>query len=287
MHFCSCRAILALLLSCYYLSTLHETVLAGETSPSTSSSEARNEAIRAIPYKRLAPEHRRHIREILNDTSVYRRLPTVTVDCYPPLFTFMAENPEVLVQVWRQLGISNVDLVRTGENTFRLTDSMGTVGQLTIVDRQCDQHAQNRIVMLAQGSYDGKPFKSPVRADCLLLLRSGSVEETNGRQYVAARLDTFIRIDRASLELFAKVVHPLVGKMADRNFTDTIHFVGNMSQASAARPATIERLANSLPHVSAERKSRLVRIAQACAEQESVTTDTSLARAGVGDDPAR
>jgi hypothetical protein len=250
-----------------------------ETAPSTTSREARNEAIRAIPMKHIAPEYRRQIRNVLADTSVYRRLPTVAIDCYPPLFTFMAQNPEVLVQIWRQLGITNVDLVRTGENTFRMSDSVGTVGQLTIVDQQCDDQAQNRIVMIAEGSYDGKPFKTPVRADCVLLLRSGSVVETNGRQYVAARLDTFLRIDRASLELFAKVVHPLVGKMADRNFSDTIHFVGNMSQASAARPGTVERLAKSLPHVSADRKSRLVSITQQCAELQPATADARLARA--------
>lgn len=279
MHHCFCRALAALLLSCCSVIAMLRPVGAAETAPSTTSRKARNEAIRAIPIKRIAPEYRRQIQVVLADTTVYRRLPTVAVDCYPPLFTFMAQNPEVLVQVWRQLGISNVDLRRTGKNTFRMTDSVGTVGQLTIVEQLCDDQAQNRIVMIAEGSYDGKPFKTPVRADCVLLLRSGSIKETNGRQYVAARLDTFLRIDRASLELFAKVVHPLVGKMADRNFSDTIHFVGNMSQASAARPATVERLANSLPHVSADGKNQLVSITQQCAEQRSATADARLARA--------
>ncbi len=287
MHRFSCRALVALSLSCSTFVLTPGAVLAAETSPFTTSHEARNEAIRAIPFQRIAPEHRRKIREVLADTSLYRRMPTMTVDCYPPLFTYMAQNPEVLVQIWRQLGISNVDLVRTGENSFRLTDSFGTVGRLTIVDQQCDDRAQNQLVMVAEGAYDGKPFKNPVRADCVLLLRSGSVVETNGRQYIAARLDTFIRIDRTSLELFAKAVHPLVGKTADRNFSDTIQFIGNMSQASATRPATIERLATSLPHVSDDRKSRLVRITYQCADESPASEDARLARAGLGDEPAR
>lgn len=278
MHRFTCRALVALSLSCSNLFATPGAAWAGETSPSTTSNAARNEAIRAIPFRRIAPEYQRKIHEVLAETSLYRRMPTMTVDCFPPLFTYMAQNPEVLVQIWRQLGISNVDLVRTGENSFRLTDSFGTVGRLTIVDQQCDERAQNQLVMVAEGAYDGKPFKNPVRADCVLLLRSGSVAETNGRQYVAARLDTFIRIDRASLELFAKAVHPLVGRTADRNFADTIQFIGNMSHASATRPATIERLANSLPHVTDDRKSRLVRITYQCADQEPASTETRLAR---------
>jgi hypothetical protein len=279
MHRSTCRAIVALLLGCGALVAPQEVIRAAESSAASTSQEARADAIRNIPFQRIAPEYRRSIRNVLDDTSVYRRLPTVTIDCYPPLFTFMAQNPEVLVQIWRQLGISNVDMVRTGDNTFRLSDNVGTVGHMTIVDQQCDDQAQNRIVMVADGAYEGKPFKNPVTADCVLLLRSGSVKETNGRQYVAARLDTFVRIDRASLELFAKVVHPLVGKTADRNFADTIHFIGNMSLASATRPATIERLTNSLPQVSPTRKSQLVGITYACGEHAPELKEARLARA--------
>jgi hypothetical protein len=244
---------------------------ADESSSSTTSSKARREAIRGIPLQRIAPEYRRQVKQVLTDTSLYRRLPTMTVDCHPPLFTYLAKNPDVLVQVWRQLGISNVDLVRVGDDTFRLTDTVGTVGRLVIVEQNCDQNAQNRLVMYVEGAFEGKPFKRPVRAQCVLLLRSGSVEETNGRHYVATRLDTFLRIDRASVALFAKAVHPLVGKMADRNFSDTINFISNMSQAAETRPLTIQRLANRLTQVSDEQKLQLVQITQECANQQAPT----------------
>ncbi len=251
---------------------------AAESSSSSTSRQARAEAVRAIPFQRIAPEYRRRVKQVLNDTSLYRRLPTMTVDCHPPLFTYLAENPDVLVQVWRQLGISNIDLVRAKDGTFRLTDSVGTVGRLVIVEQNCDQNAQNRLVMYVEGAYEGKPFKKPVRAQCVLLLRSGSVEETNGRHYVATRLDTFLRIDRTSLELFARAVHPLVGKMADRNFADTISFVGNMSQAAEKRPRTIERLANSLSQVSDAQKRQLVQITHECSDQQAPPGDSTTER---------
>lgn len=281
MHRCSYWALFALSLCCCTVAGA-SAGWAAETSSSTTSRRARNEAVRAIPFQRIAPNYRRRVKQVLNDTSLYRRLPTMTVDCHPPLFTFLAENPDVLVEIWRQLGISNIDLVREGNNRFRLTDSVGTVGHLVIVEQNCDDRAQNRLVMYAEGAYEGKPFKRPVRAQCVLLLRSGSVQETNGRHYVAVRLDTFLRIDRASLELFAKAVHPLVGRTTDRNFADTINFISKMSQAAETRPLTIERLANSLPRISADRKRRLVKITHECADQQAPlgsSTTTRLANA--------
>lgn len=277
MHGYSCWALIALSL-CWCTAAGTSAGWAAETSSSTTSSRARNEAVRAIPIQRIAPEYRRRVKQVLDDTSLYRRLPTMTVGCHPPLFTFLAKNPDVLVQIWRQLGISNIDLVRRGNNTFRLTDSVGTAGHLAIVEQNCDDRAQNRLVMYAEGAYEGKPFKRPVRAQCVLLFRSGSVQETNGHDYVAVRLDTFLRIDRKSLELFAKAMHPLVGRTADRNFADTINFISNMSQAAETRPLTIERLANSLPRISADRKRQLVQITYECADQQAQPKDLAAAR---------
>jgi len=277
MHGCFYWALLAVSLCCCTAAGA-SAGWAAQTSSSTTSSQARNEAVRAIPFQRIAPNYRRRVKQVLSDTSLYRRLPTMTVDCHPPLLTFLAKNPDVLVQIWRQLGISNIDLVREGNHRFRLTDSVGTVGHLVIVEQNCDDRAQNRLVMYAEGAYEGKPFRRPVRAQCVLLLRSGSVKETNGRHYVAVRLDTFLRIDRASLELFAKAVHPLVGKTNDRNFADTINFISKMSQAAETRPLTIERLANSLPKVSDERKRQLVNITYECADQQTQPSESTTAR---------
>ena len=230
----------------------------------TTSNAARNEAIQSIPLKKVHSKYRGSVQRVLTDCSLYRRLPTQMVDCDPALFTFVVKNPEVLVEMWQKMGISRVSLERTGENTFALADGAGTTGKLVIVEQKCDPDAQNRLVMYSEGAYDGKPFKRPVRAQCVLVLRSGSLRETNNRDYVACRLDTFVRIERTSLELFAKAMHPWVGKTADANFADTISFVSNLSQAAEQRPASIERLAKSLPRVSQHRQQQLARLAYNC-----------------------
>jgi len=248
-------------------STLEATAGRPPTMQATTSDSARREATQAIPLKRIHTKYRRSVHNVLTNSSLYRRMPTQMVDCDPLLFTFLAKNPEMLVEMWQQMGISQVALQRTGANTFSLSDGAGTTGRLVIVEQKCDDGAQNRIVMYSEGAYEGKPFKRPVRAQCVLLLRSGSVKETNGRDYVACRLDTFVRIERASIELFAKALHPWVGKTADANFADTIGFISNLSQAAEQRPATIEQLVNSLPRVTRQRQQQMVRIAYDCSQK--------------------
>jgi hypothetical protein len=266
------RLIKSLLVVGFVGLTLGEATAADQALEASTSAEARADAVGAISLKRIDPEFRDAVQEVLGDTSIFRRLPTQVVDCQPAMFTYLARNPEVLVEIWRELGITKVELERIDDKSFRMSDAAGTTGTLTIVEEACEAKAQNRFVMFAEGGYDGKPFSKPVKAQCVLVLRSGSIVEHDGRTYVAARLDSFIHIDRSSLEVFAKVVQPLVGRIADRNFADTISFVGGFSQAAEIQPARIKHLAESLENVSAGRKRELGKIAYDCHEQGAALT---------------
>ncbi|MCC6492869.1 MAG: hypothetical protein IT424_07595 [Pirellulales bacterium] len=232
----------------------------------STSEEAREDAQRNIPLAKVDPAYRQAVSEVLANPTLFRRMPTSVVDCRPELFTFVAQNPEVLAEIWRTLGVSHVELVRIDERSFRMSDGAGTTGRLMIVEQACDAAAQNRIVIYAQGRYEGKPFTSPIAAETVVMLRSGSVKETNGRYYVAARLDSFIKLDRKSLELVAKAVHPFVGQTADRNFSDTLTFISNLSYTAEKRPEAIEQLARDVEHVDQPRRQQLTKIAYDCAE---------------------
>src|SRR5215212_588344 len=50
-------------------------------SDATSSRAARDEAVRAIPWKLISPAGRQTAQSIINNTSIYRRLPTRIIDC--------------------------------------------------------------------------------------------------------------------------------------------------------------------------------------------------------------
>lgn len=260
------RWLAALLIAGAWAAADSQALAADASSEASTSHAARQQATRSIPLAKIDAKFRRQVSEVLSDPSIFRRLPTNVVDCQPELFTFLGQNPEVLTAIWRQLGVSRVELKRTGENSFDLCDNAGTTGKLFVVEQSCDAAAQNRIVMYAEGSYDGKPFKKSVGARCVFLLTSGSVRETNGRHYVAARLDSFVKLDRTSLEILAQVAHPFVGKTADRNFADTLSFVSNLSYTAERRPETIVEMSAELTEVSASRRERLASLAQECAK---------------------
>ncbi len=266
-----CAAAAALLLA----AVCQHAAAAPSQYEATTSRRCRDEAAGAIPFERLDPAYRARVRKIVERPSLYRRLPTEAVECHPDLFTFLSTNPDALVAVWRQLGITQVRLDRTGEGVFRFEDGYGTTGVLRIVEQQCKPGAQNRMVLFADASYSGRPFRKPLTAEGVFLFRSGSLTENDGKTYVAARLDSFLKLNNASVQLLAKAAHPLLGKMADKNFVDSVAFIGQMSQAARVRYANLNNLAAELPGVTHAQRRELQHLLLA-------TRDADLGRTRVG-----
>ncbi len=197
--------------------------------------------MRAIPLDKLPDDLRPKVESVLKNTSVFRRVPVQVIDCDPDLYLFLARYPEVVVNIWQVMGISKVALVRTGPHSYRGNDGAGTTGSVHL----CYSNHDTQVVY-TEGSYEGPMFNRPIRAQCVLVLRAGYIQETNGRYYVTNRLDTFIHIDHAGLELVAKTFNPLVTKTIDINFRETISFVGTVSRTAEANAPGMQRLAGKL-----------------------------------------
>jgi hypothetical protein len=241
-------------------------------SKATSDRAARDEALRAIPWRQIAPQQRRPVELVVKHPSIYRRLPTRIIDCDPDLFTFLARHPEVVIDVWRVMGLSQVALDRIGPVVpdiasrqaqpglpcYRATDGAGTTGTVRFVYADWGDNARNLAVVYAQGAYEGKPLVTPLKAQSVLLLRSGAVQETNGRHYVTVRIDSFLRIEQVGIELVAKTIQPWISKTADHNFIETLTFVSNFSRAAEQNPYGIQRLATRLPTIDEPTRNELV-----------------------------
>src|SRR3954462_6917720 len=117
----------------------------------TSSRAARDEAIRAIPWKSMSPAGRQTSQSIINNTSIYRRLPTRIIDCDPDLFTFLLQHPEVVIDVWRVMGISQVALIKAPDGSYHGTDGAGTTGNVRYLFSNWGPNAQNLAVVYADG----------------------------------------------------------------------------------------------------------------------------------------
>ncbi|MBI3839638.1 MAG: hypothetical protein HY288_17085 [Planctomycetia bacterium] len=247
------RRPLGVLLGLAVLTSCAGSAAAASPMQATSSRAAREDAIRSVPLDKLEENIRPKVTATLSNATIYRRLPIQVIDCDPDLYLFLVRHPEVIVGIWEVMKISNVALERTGPDTFRASDGAGTLCQVKF----CYSNHETQVIY-AEGSYDGPLFSRPVRAKCVLVLKSGYMQETNGRHYVTSRMDTFIQIDHVGVEILAKTLQPLVHRSADYNFVETAGFLGTVSRAAELNAAGMQRLAGKLPNLEPEVRQRFV-----------------------------
>lgn len=233
----------------------------------TSDAAARHQAIRAIPWRNLSPTDRRDVQHVVQNTSIYRRLPTRVVECDPDLFTFLLQHPDVVVDVWRLMGISRVALERISPAGFRGTDGNGTSGQVRYVAANWGAEARNLAVVYADGAYEGNPFPVPLRAQSVLVLRSAAKRDAQGRHQVTVQIDSFVHLEQVGVELVAKTVQPWISRIADQNFIETVEFVGTFSRTAERNPQGMERLAHRLRSIDAPTRHELVRLCYRTSER--------------------
>ena len=252
------------------LAALAETRLAQAQSPllrrtdplaATTSDTARRDAISSIPFEQLDRDGRDKVASILQDVTTFRRLPTQVIDCSPQLFLFLVRQPDVAVNIWQVLELSQIDLRQTAPSQFQLVEPTGTRMQAEFLYQSPEVH-----VIYGEGVYVGPILNQPVHGRCLMVLRSGYVQETNGRHYVTARLDTFLQIQERAPDLLTKLLHPVAGKAADHNFTQIAAFAGSLSRTAEVNCQGVQRLATRLTSVQPEVRIRLAEIAAAIAK---------------------
>jgi len=247
-------------------------LLAATVAPPTATKAARQSAIRALPLDKIDRELRSKVSQVISKPTIFRRLPIEVIDCDPNLFLFLVEHPEVVVNIWEVMGISKVTLKRTGADTFEASDGTGTTGKITYCYGDHDTQ-----LIYAEGAYEGPLFSKPLKARCVLLLKAAYVQETNSRYYVTTRLDTFIQIENAGIDLLARSFHPLVIKSADYNFTETASFLATISRTAEVKPHGMLRLNNKLTRLEPDVRNRFAELTLEVAETSRERGATKLA----------
>ena len=219
----------------------------------SSSFRSRQEAIRAIPFDRIHARVGQKLRKVIEDPTMYRRLPIQIVDADPDLYILLARYPEVIVNMWQLMGVTQLQLERTGDYTMRVVDGAGTTGNLELVYGTQDVH-----VYYAVGHYEGPLLKQRIVGRCVAVLSTGFTETVRGRIYVSSRLDVFARLDNLAADLVAKTLYPLMGKASDRNFLETNRFVGELSRAAETQWAGLQQLGPRLTKIRPDVQSRFL-----------------------------
>lgn len=238
-------------------------------SKANTSRAAREEALRAMPFNQLTHGARAKANGVLQKLSLYRRLPTKTIDCDPDLYAFLVRHPEVVVNIWRVMGITQMQLDRVDATRYKVADGQGTTGQMEYL------YASGGLSLIySEGTYDGPLYPRTVRGKCLILLRTSHRREANGRYTVVGRLDTFLAVDNLGVEVLAKTFQPLVGKAADHNFTETADFVATISRTAETNEGGLLRLGRKLTGIDAETRERFLELVSAIPQRAAAAADT-------------
>ncbi|MCP4193087.1 MAG: hypothetical protein GY768_20955 [Planctomycetaceae bacterium] len=229
---------------------------AATISKATTSRSARENAIKSFPYKRLTPEARERITRVVSKPSMFRRMPTNVVQCEPDMYQFLVRHPEVIVNIWQLMGITKVSCKRVGPFTMDAADGVGTVTKVDLIYGDNDTH-----VIYCEGHYDGPLFRRPLTGRCVLLLKSKYSRTAKSEWQVTNRLDVFLQVDHIGVDVFARTLHPLLGKSADINFVESTKFLERISRTSESNGPGMQRLATRLDQVDDDVKSRFAEIA--------------------------
>jgi len=228
----------------------------------TTSRAARQSAIRSIPYEKLDTEAKTRVARVLSTAAVFRRLPIRVIQCDPELYLFLVRHPDVVVNIWEVLGVSQLTMRQTGPDTFQMADGQGMVAVLKFLYRSHDTH-----LIYIEGRYDGSLSSRPVRCRGLMVLKTGYVREPDGRYYITSRLDTFAHITPGGVEFLTNTFQPLVGKVADMNFVQTAGFVGSLSRTAEVNHRGVERLAARLHQVRPDVRQEFAELAGRVAQK--------------------
>lgn len=243
----SLQPVLALVLCCGVSLASGPLATAAPASPGVGVSDAqsREDATRALPLDQLNQQVRAKILPVVSKPSIYRRLPVQVFECDPDLYVFLIRYPEVIVNMWQLLGITKVQVKRTGQYTFHASDGAGTVSNAELVYGRADLH-----VYYAEATYEGPLLRRRTEGSCVLLLRSGYTKRDD-RVFVSHVMDVFVRMDDTAADIVARTLQPVVAKAVDNNFIESTRFVSQVSQAAEMNGPGMQILAGKLTNIDA------------------------------------
>lgn len=231
-------------------------LMSQELSKASTTSQDRDAAIRSIPFEQMTQETKDKLWPIVTRPDIYRRLPVVSIDCDPDLYLHMIRHPEVVVNIWHLMGITQVEAERVAPFVFDAADGAGTNSRIELVYGTPNLH-----VMYGVGEYEGPLLKNRITGKCVMVLRSDYYSGTSGETLVQNRLDVFLSVDQRGIGMIAKTLHPLVGKAADHNFVETARFMGRLSRTAEENGHGVQQLAHQLDAIDSKTRQEFSELA--------------------------
>lgn len=209
-----------------------------------TSEASRQQCLRSIPRQQLSPQAWAKIQGPLTRPSLYRRLPIEYVPTDPDMYLFLIRYPEVVTNIWELMGVTNLQITRTGATTFTAVDGGGSETNVELV-----YASENLHIWYGEGVYRGPVLKRKINGRCVGVLHTGFSKGTDGKPYASSRLDVFLSIDDLGGDIMARSLGPAIGATTDANFHEAASFLSRVSEISEQNGPGVERMADRLNRV--------------------------------------
>ena len=229
--------------------------LHGQQGPRVARIEATSTAVlKRLPLENLSLPARKKIRDVVSRPSLHQELPARTISCNKDLYVHMVQHPEIVVNIWQLMGVTELRLKRTDPFIYKVTDGLGTSSTLELIYGTPELH-----LFYAEGSYVGKWLGHRMQGRCLVILTSDfSVEE--GHPQVKHEIEVFVRLDNVAADVLARTLKPLIGKLIEYNFEQSSGFVEQVHEVAENRGTAMDRFVSRMTHVEPTVKERFVHL---------------------------
>ncbi len=227
-----------------------------QDSAGTNSRRAKEQALRSIPMDQLNQKTQQKLSPILNRPSIYRRLPISSIDIDPDYYLHLVRHPEVIINIWQLMGVTQMTAERTGPYSLATDDGVGTLGKVELVYGTNDMH-----IYYCEGDYKGSVLTRSLRGKCVIVLKTKYQLNAQGETTAVSQLDIFLKIENATLGLIAKTLHPIIGNTADHNFSESIKFLERLNETTVKNGPGVQGMAHRLDSLSEEVRQEFVQVA--------------------------
>ena len=247
--------LITLCIGCLVLSA-NQSFASEQISPGTNSRQAKKQAIQTLPYSQLNADTQSKISSVVNNPSIYRRLPVTAINVDPDMFLFLVRYPEVIVNIWQLMGVTQMTVDRTGPFTMKSNDGAGAISNVELV-----YGTHNKNIYYAEGTYSGPLLKRKLKGRAVMILNTSYERDANGKPRTVNSLDVFVKVENATASLIAKTLNPIVGPTADHNFVESMKFVQRLNETTEQNGIGVQRMAQRLTSIEETTRNNFAKIA--------------------------
>ncbi|MDA0282082.1 MAG: hypothetical protein O3B13_11455 [Planctomycetota bacterium] len=221
----------------------------------SSSRSTLQDALQRLPLNELTPEQLNRVNQVLENRSMFRRLPTISIDADPEVYTHLTHNPESVVGIWRVLGISTFTMEQTGPAVWYGDAGDGSTGTIDVLSRTPTRH-----LLLCKGKYKSPLLARPIEATAVMHLQTRYEQGENFQPKIVHGLDLFVMFPSHTIDTVARVIAPVSHMIADRNFRELSLFVRFMNVAMERQPGWVEQTVQRIDGIDREQRLELMKL---------------------------